>query len=57
LYVQDIGDLLMYADFFRKGLPPVSGGVLDQSAGFITACEIIWNLQDYYKHKQLAFDF
>jgi len=57
LYVQDIGDLLMYADFFRKGLPPVSGGVLDKAVGLITACEIIWNLQDYYKHKQLAFEF
>lgn len=55
-FVGDIGDVFMYADFFKKGLPPVQGGVLDQAINFLVTCEEIWSLQNYYKHKLMALD-
>jgi hypothetical protein len=30
------------ADLYEKGLPPVSGGSLDQSAYFVEACAFWW---------------
>jgi hypothetical protein len=30
------------AELYRKGLPPVAGGSMDQAAGFVTACRQIW---------------
>jgi len=33
--------LIPLADLFAKGIPPVSGGVLDQSAWFIQASRIL----------------
>lgn len=30
------------ADFFKKGLPPVYGGVLDQAQIFLDAARFIW---------------
>ena len=34
--------MIRYAKLYRKGLPPVHGGALDQAAIFIDAAEFIW---------------
>ena len=34
--------LVKMAMFYRKGMAPVAGGVLDQAAGFVEACDLIW---------------
>lgn len=36
-------EVMMLADMYKKGLPPVDGGVLDQTHDFIVACRMIWN--------------
>jgi hypothetical protein len=33
--------LITLAELFAKGLPPVAGGVLDQSAWFLQAAQIL----------------
>lgn len=43
--------LLEYAELYAKGLPPIAGGVLDQSAYFISAARVIWSEQKYWKNK------
>jgi hypothetical protein len=47
----DIDELLMLADFYEKGLPPIAGGVLDQAAGFVEACHIIFAEKAHWKRK------
>jgi hypothetical protein len=37
-------------DLFAKGLPPVVGGVLDQSAWFIQAVGILQRDEEQIKH-------
>jgi transposase-like protein len=39
----DVWQVLELADLYRRGLPPVSGGSLDQGAGFVAACRQIWS--------------
>ena len=34
--------MIRYAKLYRKGLPPVAGGALDQAAIFIDAAEFVW---------------
>ena len=46
-----IEETIQMAGFYRKGLPPVAGGVLDQAQSFISACEQIFDLEDYWKAK------
>lgn len=46
-----VWDLLTYADLYRKGLPPVAGGALDQAAAFVEAARFIWNEHDQRKAK------
>jgi hypothetical protein len=41
-------DAIDVIDLFEKGLPPVAGGVLDQSAAFINAAKF------FHNEKQLA---
>jgi hypothetical protein len=36
-YIGDVVDALQLSDLFFKGIPPVAGGALDQSAWFIQA--------------------
>jgi len=38
----EVWELLQYADLYQKGLPPIVGGALDQSASFVAACRYIW---------------
>lgn len=35
-YAADLGNTLRLVDLFKKGLPPVAGGSLDQSAWFVS---------------------
>jgi hypothetical protein len=45
----DIWEAIEMAGFYKKALPPVAGGVLDQANIFIAACTMIWNEEKYYK--------
>lgn len=47
----DIWELLDYADMYKKGLPPVQGGVLDQAFSFVQACRFVWYVEEYVKKK------
>jgi len=47
----DIWELIEYAELYKKGLPPVAGGALDQSAGFVAAARFIFGEQDKHKKK------
>jgi hypothetical protein len=38
---REISGLATYADLFWKGLPPIAGGVLDQSNWFIEASQVM----------------
>lgn len=42
-------DALRMSAFAKKGLLPVSGGVLDQSASAMRAFELIWSEQASFK--------
>ena len=44
-------ELIDYADLYRKGLPPVAGGALDQTAFFLAAARWIFSEQNYWKRK------
>lgn len=35
-------DVIRFAKLYRKGLPPVAGGALDQAGIFIDAAEFVW---------------
>lgn len=48
----DVWDVMDMADFYEKGLPPVSGGTLDQSYSFIQACKFIWSEIRWWKAKR-----
>jgi len=42
------------AGFWKKGLPPVAGGMLDQTVSITQACRFIWDEQQQWKdHKGL----
>ena len=43
--------LIELAEFAEKGAFPVSGGVLDQSAGFMRGARMVWNETEYWKAK------
>ncbi len=47
----DIQEVIEYAELYRKGLPPVQGGSLDQSKSFIVAANFIYKEQYYWKAK------
>ena len=39
----DMAEVLSYAELYRKGIPPVAGGALDQTHWFNEACRLIWH--------------
>lgn len=49
---KEMADLVMYAELMQKGLPPVTGGVLDQSASFIEAATFYWSEIDRGRAEQ-----
>jgi hypothetical protein len=38
----EIWEAVELAEFFEKGLPPLAGGVLDQTDAFLQGCRIFW---------------
>ena len=47
----ELVEVLRLAAMYKKGLPPVAGGALDQSRWFVEACEFLWTQQAYLKRK------
>lgn len=45
----EIRSLIKYADFFKRGIPPISGGALEQASGFVEACVFLWDELDRLK--------
>ena len=41
--------VIQCAELFRKGLPPVAGGSLDQAAIFVDAARFVWGEQAYWR--------
>jgi len=39
----EIIDTIRFAGLLKQGLPPVSGGVLDQAAWFVDAAQTVWS--------------
>lgn len=52
----DIWELIQLAGLYEKGLPPISGGSLDQAHIFVEACRIIWAEQSFWKRKFKLYD-
>jgi len=52
--VGDVAEVLSYAAMYEKGLPPVAGGVLDQTQWFVRACDLIWADEAQLKPPSLA---
>lgn len=40
-YCREVAPFTKLADLFEKGIPPIAGGALDQSASFLEACRIL----------------
>jgi NADPH-dependent 7-cyano-7-deazaguanine reductase QueF-like protein len=47
----DIWETLELADFWEKGLPPIGGGVLDQTQNFVEAARFVFSEKNYWKRK------
>ena len=45
----DSWEMLELADIYRRGLPPVAGGSLDQAAGFVAAARFVWGQDDRWR--------
>ena len=46
---EEVWILLHCAELYRKGLPPVAGGSLDQAAVFVEAARFIWAEKSHHK--------
>jgi len=49
-FCSEVSQVVRLGDLFGKGLPPVAGGVLDQSAWFIQAVGILARDEDQIKY-------
>jgi len=47
----DVWELLEYAELYKKGLPPVAGGALDQAKIFTEAARYIFEIEGYVRKK------
>ena len=47
----EIWEFLGFADLYKKGLPPIAGGALDQAQNFLMACRFAFGEQAYWKAK------
>lgn len=45
----DVWELIRHARLYDKGLPPVGGGVLDQTRSFTEGCEFVWAEENRWK--------
>ncbi len=50
-------EVLRVAEFWKKGIPPVAGGYLDQTDWIIEACELAWADQAKWRRRNLALEF
>lgn len=51
LITPDIWEMIELARFYKKGLPPVAGGVLDQAYSFIEAADFIYAEENNWKRE------
>jgi len=51
LITDDIWEAIEASSFWEKGIPPVAGGMLDQTHIFIMAARIIISEQQYWKNE------
>lgn len=47
----DAWELITMSELYEKGLPPIIGGSLDQAYAFVSACQFIWQENNYWKRK------
>ena len=50
-WAAEMFSMMRYADMCRRGLPPISGGALDQAAWFLDACSLVWCEESYWRAK------
>lgn len=48
---EDVWDIIDYAELWKKGIPPIAGGVLDQAHSFIAAARFVFGEIDHYRSK------
>lgn len=48
-FCRGLGQTITLIDLFGKGMPPVAGGVLDQSAWFIEAARLLEHEENLIK--------
>ena len=51
MITSDVIEAIHYAGLYKKGLPPIHGGALDQARQFTDACEFIWHEEKFWKSK------
>lgn len=51
LVTRDVWQVIEFAELFEKGLPPVAGGVLDQTKSFLEAAMFALREIAYWKSK------
>lgn len=51
IITDDIFEMIEMTKFYSKGLPPVAGGLLDQTHCFIEAAEFIFSEENIWKAK------
>lgn len=44
-------ETLDLAGMYKRGLPPIAGGALDQAEQFVEAARMIWREEDYWAAK------
>lgn len=49
---EDIWEMIWLADLYKKGLPPMDGGAMDQTAVFVRAARFYWNTEAEFKAKK-----
>jgi len=51
LITPDIWDMIELVKFYEKGLPPIAGGVLDQTNIFIQTANFVFSEESVWKAK------
>lgn len=47
---------MLIAAMWKRGTPPVAGGLLDQTASIVQACDMIWAEQARWKRDKQLMD-
>lgn len=51
IITNDVWEIISLADLFEKGLPPITGGVLNQAKAFVEAARFVFSEKAYWKGK------